>query len=96
MSKFRELNKGTIQAVLSASHVSKRISLSNTTSGSVVLYYYGEFDAMTNDSDENALAAVVSDLIIYGGLTYASDYYLDERTIFEQFTQFLTEPRAVE
>lgn len=63
------------------------------TTGSLVLYYYGEFAPMSADSDENALAAVAPDLIIYAGLTYAADYYLDERApIFEQkFNQFLTE-----
>ena len=39
---------------------------------------------MTADTDENDLAAVAPDLIIYGGLTYAADFYLDERRdIFE-------------
>ena len=63
------------------------------TSGSLVLYYYGSFDTMTADSDENILASVASDTIIYAGLGYAADYYLDERApIFEQkYTQFITE-----
>jgi len=63
------------------------------TSGSVVLYYYGEFTPMTQNTDENTLALVAPDLIIYGALTYAADYYLDERRdIFEtKFNQFLTE-----
>ena len=63
------------------------------TSGDLVLYYYGEFTAMTADTDENDLAAVAPDLIIYGALTYAADYYLDERRdIFEaKFQQFLNE-----
>ena len=63
------------------------------TSGTMTLHYYGEFDAMSADSDENILAQIAPDLIIYAGLTYASDYYLDTRAeIFEQkYTQFLTE-----
>jgi hypothetical protein len=63
------------------------------TSGNLVLYYYGEFPAMTANSDENALAAVAPDLIIYAALTYASDYYLDERAaLFEtKYNQFLSE-----
>ena len=63
------------------------------TSGDLVLYYYGEFTPMTQDTDENDLAAVASDLIIYGALTFAADYYLDERRdIFEaKFQQFLSE-----
>ena len=61
--------------------------------GTLTLYYYGEFDAMSADSDENKLAQVAPDLIIYSGLTFAADYYLDQRAeIFEQKYQlFLTE-----
>jgi hypothetical protein len=63
------------------------------TSGNLVLYYYAEFPAMTANTDENNLAQVGSDLIIYSALTFAADYYLDERGgLFEQkFMQFLTE-----
>lgn len=63
------------------------------TSGDVVLYYYGEFTPMVANTDENDLAKVAPDLIIYGALGYASDYYLDERReIFEaKFQTFLTE-----
>lgn len=51
--------------------------------GTLTLYYYGQFDPMSQDTDENILAAAAPDLIIYSALTYASDFYLDERT--EQF-----------
>ena len=63
------------------------------STGSLVLYYYGEFAPMTQNTDENTLAAVASDLIIYGALTFAADFYLDERgPLFEQkFIQFLDE-----
>ena len=63
------------------------------TSGTVTLYYYAEFDSMTADSDESKLAQVAPDLLIYSGLTYAADYYLDERAaLFEQkYQAFLTE-----
>ena len=63
------------------------------SSGNLILNYYAQFTAMTSDSDENSLAAVGSDLMIYGALTYASDYYLDERQgLFEsKFTQFMVE-----
>lgn len=61
--------------------------------GDLTLYYYGELPAMVADTDENALAAVAPDLIIYAALTYAADYYLDERAeLFElKFQQFLEE-----
>ena len=61
--------------------------------GDLVLYYYAEFPAMTQNSDENSLAAVAPDLILYSALSYSSDYYLDERgPLFEQkYSQFLSE-----
>ena len=63
------------------------------TSGTLVLYYYGEFEAMTADSDENVLAQVAPDLIVYAALTYAADWFLDERAeLFEnKFNQFILE-----
>ena len=63
------------------------------TSGTLTLYYYGEFAPMVLNTDENTLAAVASDLIIYAALTYAADYYLDERgQLFEdKYNQFLAE-----
>lgn len=62
-------------------------------SGSLILNYYSDFVEMTQDSDENSLAVFGSDLITYAALTYAADYYLDDRApLFEQkYTVFLTE-----
>lgn len=63
------------------------------SSGNLVLYYYAEFAPMVQDTDENTLAAVAHDLIIYAALTYAADFYLDERApLFEtKYNQFLSE-----
>lgn len=63
------------------------------TSGSVSINYYGQFADMSQDTDENDLAIIASDLITYGALGYASDYFLDERgPLFEtKFIQFLSE-----
>ena len=63
------------------------------TSGTISLYYYGTFDALSADSDENILTKVAPDAAIYAGLTYAADYYLDNRAeIFEQkFRLFMDE-----
>ena len=63
------------------------------SSGTLKLNYYAQFVDMVEDTDENALSPVGGDLIIYGALTYASDYYLDERQgLFEsKFTQFMME-----
>ena len=63
------------------------------TDGSLVLYYYGDFPTLTADTDTNALSIAAPDLIIYAALTYAADFYLDERAeIFEsKYTAFLAE-----
>ena len=63
------------------------------SSGTAVLNYYAQFTDMTADTDENDLAIIAPDLITYGALSYASDYFMDERgPLFEQrFSQFLSE-----
>lgn len=63
------------------------------TTGDIVLYYYAEFPALVNNADTNNLTLVASDLITYAALTFASDYYLDERAqLFEtKYLQFLNE-----
>jgi hypothetical protein len=43
------------------------------------LIYYANQTPLVNDADETALAAMAPDLIIYGALTYAGDYYTDDR-----------------
>jgi hypothetical protein len=39
------------------------------------LIYYGEETPLVNDTDETSLSSRASDLIIYGALTYAADYF---------------------
>jgi len=95
MGRYRLLNKNTFEG--SPTKFTRQqadlLLYPTPTSGSIILYYYGSFDSMSADSDENILAQVAPDLIIYAALTYASDYYLDERAdIFEaKFTQFMIE-----
>lgn len=43
------------------------------------LIYYGEETPLINDGDEPALAQIAPDLIVYGALTYAGDYFVDDR-----------------
>lgn len=50
------------------------------SSGTIYLNYYGEFAALSSDSSTNALTTVGSDLIIYTALSYAADYFIDERS----------------
>ena len=61
--------------------------------GKVTLNYYGELDAFTSDSTETTMSRVASDLLIYAGLTFAADFYLDERSpLFEsKYQAFLEE-----
>ena len=63
------------------------------TSGTVTMNYYASFPEMTSDSDQNDLALIGSDLIVYGALSYAADYFLDERgQLFEgKFVTGVTE-----
>ena len=63
------------------------------TTGTVFLNYYAQFAQMTLDSDENILSKIASDLIIYGALVYAADYYFDERAgVFgEKYLKFMLE-----
>jgi len=49
------------------------------TSGTVFLNYYGSFPPLTADTSTNTLTEVASDLLTYTALSYASDYFLDER-----------------
>ena len=63
------------------------------SSGTLVLNYYASFEEMTTVSSENLLAQIAPDLIIYAALTYASDYYLDERSpVFDnKYMMFMSE-----
>lgn len=45
----------------------------------VDVYYYGEFTPFTDDLLGTTISTVAPDLLIYGALSYAADYYIDER-----------------
>ena len=95
MSNFRPLaaNTYTGKPVYFTRQQAALLLHPQPTSGTLTLIYYGEFDAMSADSDENILAKAAPDLIIYAALTFASDFYLDTRSeLFEgKFNQFLSE-----
>ena len=64
------------------------------TSGTVLeLKYYAEFTALTTDTSTNEISEIGQDLITYGALSYASDYFIDERKqLFEaSFQNYLSE-----
>lgn len=46
------------------------------------LLYLSEFESFTGDSDETTLSVVAPQLFIYGGLVFAADYFLDERSTY--------------
>jgi len=61
--------------------------------GTVVLNYYAAFTALSSDSSTNTLTTLIPDVLIYTALSYASDYFLDERgSQFEaKASQFIQE-----
>jgi len=63
------------------------------STGTVVLNYYGSFGALTADASTNTLTTLGPDLLIYTALSYAADYFLDERsqTFEAKASQFLAE-----
>lgn len=45
----------------------------------ILLNYYADASSLVDDTDRNWLTDVSPDLLIYAALTYAADYFLDER-----------------
>lgn len=43
------------------------------------MVYYGQFDNLDTDTSENALTNIAPELLIYGALSFAADYFFDER-----------------
>lgn len=95
MKEMQELKKNALDdaPLYFAREQSNFLIYPHPKTGTLSLNYYGQYADMTLDSDENQLAIVASDLIIYGALTYASDYYLDERSeLFEaKYRTYLAE-----
>ena len=95
MSRYRELQANNAQG--NPEHFCReqqRLQLHpEPTSGTLTLYYYCDFPALSANTDTNDLTEVAPDLAIYSALTFAADYYFDERgQIFEnKYNQFLTE-----
>lgn len=59
----------------------------------VVLVYHGKIPALATDSDENFLSTNDPDLLIMSALTFAADYFVDERkaTFEAKFNEILGE-----
>jgi hypothetical protein len=45
----------------------------------LLLVYHAEVPDFTNDSSTNFLSEIAPDLLVYGALSYAADYYMDDR-----------------
>lgn len=45
----------------------------------VTLVYYGEIPDLVNDADTNFVTEIAPDLLVYGALTFAADFFIDER-----------------
>ena len=51
----------------------------------IYMHYYADANTLTNDSDTNWITTIAPDMLVYGALSYAADYYLDQRrSAFEE------------
>lgn len=51
----------------------------------ITMVYYGEIPDLVNDNDTNFVTEIAPDLLVYGALTFAADYFVDDRKdAFEQ------------
>ena len=95
MSRYRELTDGIYEGKPKyfARQAEKLFLFPQPSDGKLVLYYHGEFPPLSADSDENVLIQAAPDIVLYAALSFAADYYLDQRAeIFEaKFQQFLNE-----
>jgi hypothetical protein len=80
-----EIGKPTIYTRIQAALKVKPIPVLDST---ITMVYYGEIPDLVDDSDETWLSVIASDLLVYGALTFAADYFVDERkaSFEERFT----------
>jgi hypothetical protein len=54
----------------------------------ISMIYYGEIPDLVADTDSNFLSEIAPDLLIYTALSFAADYYIDDRKqMFEDVAQ---------
>lgn len=52
------------------------------------MVYYGEIPDLVNDTDTNFVTEIAPDLLVYTALSFAADYYIDDRRDnFEEIAQ---------
>jgi hypothetical protein len=93
---FLELPQGAQGIPLTYTRLGNKFVYKPTPVADTVIthYYYGEFTPFTTEDSTSTISLVAPDLIIYGALSYASDYYLDERKVdfearYQQISQAL-------
>lgn len=81
MSRFLEMDNTPSGQPLFYTRIDDKFQFRPTPALDTVLtlYYYGEFEAFTGDNDSTPLSLIAPDLLIYGALSYASDYFMDDR-----------------
>lgn len=80
LGRFLEISalSGTVPAFYT--RVQNTIKVKPCKSGvTVYLVYYGEIPDLVNDEDENFVTTIAPDLLIYGALSFACDYFVDDR-----------------
>lgn len=45
----------------------------------ISLIYFGEFDDLATETSDNSLTNFAPDLLVYGALSFAADYFVDDR-----------------
>lgn len=51
----------------------------------ILMVYHGEIPDLTTDTSTNFITEIAPELLVYGAMTYAADYFIDERKpIFEE------------
>lgn len=80
LGRFLEINalSGTVPAYYT--RVQNSIKVKPCKEGvTLYLVYYGEIPDLVNDTDTNFITEIAPDLLIYGALSFACDYFVDER-----------------
>lgn len=81
MSRFVETidAPGYAPAIYTRSGGGLMIKPTPPTNFVTTLVYYGEIPDLVNDTDENFLTVIAPDLLVYGALTFAADFFIDDR-----------------
>lgn len=82
VTRFRTLNNDEVGSPIYWTRIGSEIYFCPipVEDAVITLNYYGEFTSLIDDTDETTLTVSAPDLLIYGALSYAADYYLDERS----------------